>query len=276
MSSAVLLNWFGPDKDILFPINSVNLVLHSKAVRKVLVSFNLAICSEISSHTTLLIWLVKGLWQLAQMLSLRNEGSLLPLRLLQELAPSVSVVLSLIFTLCLSSFHAFLLISPLSFILVNSSSSLPLLLLKLESSVLLSEERRAVGLFNMREENCPEVRSGESANRGPAVAGLSVIDIGLFIIDIGLLTDKAGLLVVPGLLDRELLSLPLDGDDERAELVGVVVVVVVLVLVVEVVEDALLRTWKKLQLAISITFFTSDSSSLPSHITSLDCLAFRY
>jgi len=128
----------------------------------------------------------------------------------------------------------------------------------------------------MREENCPEVRSGESANRGPAVAGLSVIDIGLFIIDIGLLTDKAGLLVVPGLLDRELLSLPLDGDDERAELVGVVVVVVVLVLVVEVVEDALLRTWKKLQLAISITFFTSDSSSLPSHITSLDCLAFRY
>lgn len=278
MLSAVLPNWFGVDKETLFPSNSVNLVLHSKAVRRVLVSFNLAICSEISNHTTLLIWVIKGLWQLAHLLSLRDEGSLLPLKLLQELVPNESVVLlSAIFTLCLSSFHAFLLISPLIFILVNSSPSLPLLLLRLESSVslLLRTERPTVGLLSMGEpatEKLPELRreEGESVKRGPTVTGLS--DIGLLMS----LIDKAGLLAVAGLLESDPVSLPLPlplpllGDDEGAGR-GTEDVEVV-----EVEEEASLRTWKKLQFAISITFFTSDSSSLPSHITSLDCLAFKY
>jgi hypothetical protein len=83
-----------------------------------------------------------------------------------------------------------------------------------------------------------------------------------------------GLLLAKGLLDSEPESLPLDGDEEArgpGEARGREEVAV---------DDdetgVLLKIWKKLQLAISMTFFTSDSSSLPSHITSLDCLAFRY
>jgi len=145
--SALLLlrqKLFGPEKVILLPNSSVNLVLHSRAVRNVLVSFSLAMCSEISNHTTLLTWLPTGVWQLAQV-SLREEASL---PLLQELVPSL--LLSLIFTLCLSSFHA-LLHSPLVFILLHSSSltSLPLLLLNPPSLSLLGAEVRLMELLEL-------------------------------------------------------------------------------------------------------------------------------
>jgi len=48
-------SWFPPSEKIMLPNSSVNLVLHSRAVRKVLVNFILAMCSAISSHTTLLM-----------------------------------------------------------------------------------------------------------------------------------------------------------------------------------------------------------------------------
>jgi hypothetical protein len=100
------------------------LVLHSRAVRKVLVSFSLAMCSEISNHTTLLIWVPTGLWQLPQV-PLKEEALSLPL-LLQALPVSLPLLAQLIFTFCLLSFHESLLHSPLVFILPRSSS-LPLL-----------------------------------------------------------------------------------------------------------------------------------------------------
>lgn len=45
----------GLPETLILPTSSKNLVLHSRAVRKVLVSFILAMCSAISSHTTLCI-----------------------------------------------------------------------------------------------------------------------------------------------------------------------------------------------------------------------------
>jgi hypothetical protein len=218
------------------------------------------------------MWLIKGPWQLAQRLSLRGRSlRLLPLGLLHEdRAPASVVLLSPIFTLCLSSFHENLPISPLIFKPYSSSLPLPLPLLPLllePSSVSLflasGEEVRTEGLPCMGEPRL-NWRRGEGEKRGRAVTGLSVI-----IMDKGLPIVRGEDEEEAGLADR--LGL-LEGDEEGEEEAARVLVIVE----GEEEEPAPLRLWKKLQLATSITFFTNDSSSLPSHITSLDCLAFRY
>lgn len=70
----------GLPETLILPTSSKNLVLHSRAVRKVLVSFILAMCSAISSHTTLCIAIPRLLlnealvvgagWQLAPSFSI--------------------------------------------------------------------------------------------------------------------------------------------------------------------------------------------------------------
>lgn len=171
-------------------------------------------CSEISSHTTLLVWLMKELWQLAQRLSLSGRSLGLPLGLLQEdRGPASVVLLSPIFTLCLSSFHENLPISPLIFKPYSSSLPLPLplpLLLELESSFSLlrtSGDVRTEGLLCMGEPtlNWLLLRRGEGENRGLADTGLSDMDKGL--------ADEAGLPDRLGLLDG-------DGDKEEGDAEG--------------------------------------------------------